>query len=127
MTYEEFKLAFKNFLETFIFSAEKSRHEGLLALENDLLKHEDEYNARDIFWYGMRFAVDGIDDNLTDRILSNIIEQENSGYKKTLMQIKKEAILSIQRGDNPRITIALLNSYTDLHLDDPIMKVIDGR
>jgi flagellar motor component MotA len=95
---------------------EKARREGLLALEDEL--DREKIAARDILEYGLNFVVDGTDGELIERILSNIIEQEKNKWQKTLMLIKKEAVLSIYSGLNPRMLLARLNSYTDLSLND---------
>jgi flagellar motor component MotA len=100
--------------------SEKARREGLLALEEkfDRKKIED----RDIFEYGIRFVIDGTDQGLIDRILSNIINQEKDENTRTLKTIQKEAVLRIQDGMNPRQLFALLNSYTDISLREDELK-----
>jgi flagellar motor component MotA len=97
-------------------SAEKARREGLLALEEELDK--EKIDSRDIFDYGLRFVVDGTDGSLINEILSNIVNQEKDEQLRTLMNIQKRAVLSIQAGDNPRITYALLNSLVDVPLNE---------
>ena len=96
--------------------AEKARREGLLALEDEL--DQEKIRTRDIFEYGLRFVIDGTDREIIDEILSNIINQERDEEIRILMNIQKRAVLSIQAGDNPRITYALLNSFTDIPLED---------
>ena len=92
-----------------------------MALEEEV--DSDKYNRRDIFEYGSRFIVDGIDAETIRDILSNIVKQEEDKYARLLMEIKKEAVLSIQAGDNPRIIMSRLNSFTDIALtDDPIIQ-----
>jgi len=101
--------------------AEKVRREGLLAIEDDI--DSDKLNQRDILEYGLRFIVDGTDVEIVKSILPNIINQEEDKYARQLMEIKKEAVLSIQAGDNPWISICRLNSFTDIDLiDDPVIK-----
>ena len=97
-------------------SAEKARREGLLALEDELDKKK--IDGRDIFEYGLVFVVDGTDGSLINEILSNIVNQEKDEQLRTLMNIQKKAVLSIQAGDNPRITYALLNSLVDIPLNE---------
>jgi len=96
--------------------ANKARREGLLALEEGLEKEKIE--GRDIFDYGLRFVIDGTDASYIDEILSNIVDQEKDEQLRTLMNIQKRAVLSIQAGDNPRITYALLNSLADIPLNE---------
>jgi flagellar motor component MotA len=100
--------------------SEKARREGLLALEKSI--DEKKVPNRDIFEYGMRFVVDGTEPSDIDKILSNIVKQEKDERRLLLKTIQKEAVLSIQKGDNPRITFLLMNSYTDIPLDDPMFK-----
>jgi flagellar motor component MotA len=100
--------------------SEKARREGLLALEEET--DEERINDRDVFEYGMRFVIDGTDQEVVDKILSNIINQEKDESMRTLKTIQKEAVLRIQSGENPRLLGALLNSYTDISLRDDELK-----
>jgi flagellar motor component MotA len=78
---------------------------------------------RDVLEYSIRFIVDGFDSKFLEKVLSNIIRQEEDKYTRLLMEIKKEAALQLQEGLNPRCFFVLLNSYTDIPLnDDPIGK-----
>ena len=97
-------------------SAKKARREGLLALEEVLEKEKIE--GRDIFDYGLRFVIDGTEASYIDEILSNIINQEKDEQLRTLMIIQKRAVLSIQAADNLRPLYPLLNSFTDIPLNE---------
>jgi len=113
----------KNFyviLERAMSTSEAARREGLLALEESIDK--DKAANRDIFDYGMLFVVDGVDYSFIDKILSNIIKQEKDENELLLKTIQKEAVLTIQKGENPRILISILNSYTNIPLNDPVFK-----
>jgi len=124
MTFDEYKNEFYTILKRAINFAEKARREGLLALDKAI--DSERADNRDIFEYGMRFIIDGTDRELVDKILSNIVDQEKDEFSKALKNIQKEAVLSIQNGDNPRILMAILNSYTDISLSDPeFKKVLD--
>jgi flagellar motor component MotA len=101
--------------------SQRARKEGLLVLE-ELIDFE-KVNQRDILEYGIRFVVDGTDGSILDRLLSLIIEQEEDKYIRRLMEIKKEAVLQLQAGLNPRTIAYLLNAFTDIKLtDDPIIQ-----
>jgi len=105
---------------------EIARREGLLSLEDkleDMLADGD----RDIFKYGIRFVVDGIDGAYIDRILTNLVNQEKDEDKRVLKTIQKEAALLIQEGCNVNLMMAMLNSYTDISLaeNEAILKTID--
>jgi flagellar motor component MotA len=97
-----------------------ARREGLLYLEERL--DLEKVDSRDIFEYGMRFAVDGTEEGLIDKILSNIVNQEKDEELKLLKTMQKEAVLSLQRGDNSYILFAIMTSYTDITRSDPEMK-----
>ena len=97
-----------------------SRREGLLQLEESL--DLEKVDSRDIFEYGMRFVVDGTRHKLIDKILSNIVNQEKDEELKLLKTMQKEAVLSLQRGDQTFILLAILNSYTDLTRNDTEMR-----
>ena len=119
---EEYKRNLYAVIERALTTSIMAHREGLLALENSL--DSDKVANRDIFDYGLRFAVDGTDTEFTDKILSNLIKQEKDEYQITLKTIQKEAVLAIQEGLNPRMLAYLLNSYTDIPLSDPAFKRI---
>jgi flagellar motor component MotA len=71
----------------------------------------------------MRFVIDGVDYGLIEEILTNIIKQEKDEDMIRLKNIQKDAVLMIQAGTNPRLLCALLNSHTDITLqEDEIQK-----
>ncbi|MDR0689477.1 MAG: hypothetical protein LBG08_04320 [Spirochaetaceae bacterium] len=101
-----------------------ARKKGLLILENCL--NDEKTNNRDIFEYGLRFVVDGIDGEFLNNLLSNIIDQEKDEYTRLFKLIQKEAVLRIQDGSHARIIVYCLNSYTDLSLDkDPAIECLE--
>jgi flagellar motor component MotA len=116
MTHDEFVNHYYNIARHALECTKKARREGLLALEEviDLEK----INSRDIFEYGLQFVVDGTDCEIIDKILINIINQEKDEDMRTLKMMQKDAVLAIQEGMNPRIMYALLNSYTNLSLNE---------
>ena len=116
MNRSEFMEKYFTIVEKALKSSYKSRREGLLALEGELGK--DRIDARDIFDYGLRFVIDVTDRDLIDEILSNIINQEKDEQLHTLMTIQKKAVLYIQEGINTKLLYALLNSYTDIPLNE---------
>jgi len=91
--------------------SEKARREGLLALEDDI--DEGKERRRDVFEYGMRFMVDGTDAHVIDDILSNLIALERDEKTRRLKQMQKEAVLSIQCGENMRILLLKQISFVD--------------
>jgi flagellar motor component MotA len=125
MTRDEFIAEYYKVSARATYLSKKARSEGLLAIEDEI--DSDRENQRDILEYGFRFMVDGTDASIIRDLLENVIRQEEDKYARRLMELKKEAVLSIQTGENPRITAFKLNSLTDLALmDDPIIrKIID--
>jgi len=124
MTHEEFVKNYNEIVERALKFNEKARREGLLSLEDDV--DMEKINDRDIFEYGMRLAIDGTDLQTIDGILSNIINQEKDEYIRILKNIQKEAVLSLQAGDNPRILYLQMNSLSDIKFkDDKMRKFLD--
>ncbi|MDR3020249.1 MAG: hypothetical protein LBU66_05025 [Treponema sp.] len=116
MTREDFFKAYSEIVNTALSFAERARREGLLTLDDDIDRKKEE--ERDIFHFGLRFVVDGTDQEIINKILTNIIEQEKDGYSLMLKKIQKEAVLCIQNGFNPRLMYYLLNSYTDISIKE---------
>ena len=125
MNQTEFVEQYQNIVKKALECSNKARREGLLSLEDSLLDHE-KADARDIFEYGLRFVVDGVDSEIINGILSNIIRHEKDEYMRILKNIQQEAVLSIQAGENPRLMFAKLNSFTDISLnEDKMYKLLD--
>jgi len=105
---------------------EIARREGLLSLE-DKLEDMPADGDRDIFKYGIRFVVDGIDSSYINKIMTNLVNQEKDEEKRVLKTIQKEAVLLIQEGCNVNLMMATLNSYTDISLaeNETLLKSID--
>jgi len=125
MTHEEFLIEYYIIAERALKFSEKARKEGLLALEEDF--DQERINDRNIFDYGIRFVVDGIDREVIEKILSNLIEQEENENIRKLKNLEKEAVLMIQDGTNTRILFAILNSYTNLPLKEDKLNLTYGR
>ena len=122
-TKKEQKEFTKNFCDIFrraMFLCAKAQSEGLLSLED--VWNEEKSDNRDILEYGLRLVIDGTEDSIINKILSNIINQEQDEQKHTLKTIQKEAVLAIQSRYHPRVFAFLLNSYTDIPLSDPEFK-----
>jgi flagellar motor component MotA len=122
MNRNEFIEMYTNIVQRAFDLAEKARKEGLLALEDEVISEKAE--KRDIFEYGLGFVIDGTDYEIVERILSNIITQEKDEQMNILKNIQKEAVLAIQVGMNPRLLYCLLNSYTDITIEDDGFKKI---
>jgi len=101
--------------KSLVFS-KKARHEGLLSLEEELGNLKDEMS--DILKFGLRLVIDGTDNDIIAKIISNIVNREKNEYLYLLKLAKKETVLMIQQGINPRTLALVLNSYTDIPLND---------
>jgi hypothetical protein len=97
------------FIQRALALSEKSRMEGLLALESEL--NEKAIAACDVFEYGLPFVIDGEEASFIDEILGNIIARENDPVKRNLSMAKKTALLSIQCGDSRRRTLLKILSF----------------
>ena len=124
MNRTEFIESFLLILQKALDCSNKARREGLLALEEGL--DTEKVDERDIFEYGLRFVVDGTDAEIIEKVLSNIVAQEKDEDLRLLKTIQEEAVLGIQSGLNPRILFSVLNSYTDIPLNDERMKEMEN-
>jgi len=101
-----------NIFKTANAYSEKSRREGFLSLEENLenLENLDE-NILSVFKHGLKLALDGVDSQIIDKILSNIIEREKNKKALRIKKIQKEAVLGIHAGCNTRILTMKLLSF----------------
>ena len=126
MTHDEFIAEYGKLAPRIIELYTTSKKIGLLALEEIL--DGEKAKQRDIMEYSIRFIVNGMDTKILEKILSNIVQQEDDKYARLLMEIKKEAALSLQYGLSLYSLYPLLNSYTDIPIeDDPIAKFYVGK
>ena len=116
MDRNEFVTQYTAFAKRALALAQKARRESLLGLTNDL--DEAKIAERDIFEYGMRFAVDGTDGDLIAKILWNIVSQEKDEYTRIFKTIQMEAVFGIQAGSNPKMLYSVMNSLTDIPLKE---------
>lgn len=112
MNSEDFVKEYHEIAERALKLAEKARREGFLVI--DELIDEDKYDQRDVMELGLRLVVDGLDSAFVDKVLTNIINLETDNEIKVLKTIKKEAVLSLQAGNHPRLMAVLLNSYVNI-------------
>jgi flagellar motor component MotA len=104
MTHDEFITEYKDIVIRALAFSEKGRREGLLALEDEF--DQEKSDNRDIFQYGLRFVIDGVDKEFIEKVLSNIINQEQDEDMRILKNIQKEAVLMVQEGINSRLLYA---------------------
>ena len=116
MNKDAFIESYLDFLPLALNLAAKARKESLLGLDKDI--DQEKADNRDIFHYGLRFAVDGISEAIINTILSNIIEQDTNEYSRRFKTMQKETVLWLQAGVNPEILHYVLNSYTDIPIKD---------
>jgi tetratricopeptide (TPR) repeat protein len=108
----EFIQNFRSLLKDIVYRSQKARREGFLSLEEDL--NREKVKKFDVFEYGLCFILDGVDKEIVNNILSNIINQESDEYTHKLKNIQKEAVLMIQAGMDTKLICETLNSYIDL-------------
>jgi flagellar motor component MotA len=119
MTQKEFESVYISFVIKAKQLSEDSRKNGLLSLEDSI--DPVAYAQRDIFEVGLRLVIDGSDKDFIDKVLTNLVCHNTNLWDNLLAEIKKQAVLSIARGDNQHILVMLLNSYVSIP-DDPITK-----
>jgi flagellar motor component MotA len=123
MTHDEFVNEYTEVAWLALRLSMKARREGLLALEEELENIDDEWK---LLLVGLRLVVDGTDEKIVDKILSNKIKQEKDEYTAKLKTIQKEAVLMIQEGLNPRLLYYVLNSYTGIPFkEDEVFKKLE--
>ena len=74
--------------------ANRAKAKGLVPLDDEL--DPGMIRRRDVFEYGMYFAVLGVDAKIIDNILSRIIARETDEKARLLMGMKKDAVRLIQ-------------------------------
>ena len=116
MNDKEFDTKYNSIMEKAFFYSETTRCEGLLAAEEFI--EEKKCLQRDIFEYGMRLVLDGTESRIVDKVLTNIINLETDNDERKLKNIQKEAVLSIQNGDNPYILMLILSSFVNIEIGD---------
>jgi flagellar motor component MotA len=104
---------------TYLFY-KKAYREGLLSLEDMI--DEEKYLKRDIFEYGMRLVIDGIDTSIINQILTNIVELEIEKDKKTLKTMQKEVVLAFKNGWYNRLVLLLINSHVNIDIEEIFIK-----
>jgi flagellar motor component MotA len=116
----DFVKEYNAIVERALLFVEKATSDGILALED--LIDEEKYIQRDIFEYGVTLVLDGIEPEIIDHILTNIIELEADKDKTLLKKIQKEAVLAISAGTNSRMVLMLLNSYVNIDVENTMKK-----
>lgn len=114
-------------IDLLVQSSEKARREGLLALEDDIGEYE-----YPLLKAGMQLVVDGTDPEIIEKLLSIRMLSGNRRGKEFVEQlIIYTGLLSIQSGDNPRITMekcfALLGDDSDQLRARYIAETVEGR
>jgi flagellar motor component MotA len=110
MTRKNFKDECRMLIVKAMSICEKSRREGLMSLVDELDDVKDMINERDVFYYGIALAADGLDRSILEKILNNLVNQERDDKKRKLKIMQKEAVMSIKNGDNSRILSMILFS-----------------
>jgi Leucine-rich repeat (LRR) protein len=109
VSYRSFCNHYYMIAETVILFSEIARREGLLALDDCI----DPFSG-DFLYCGLRLVVDGTDYEIIQHIMTTIIEREHDFYRKKLMEIAMDGVLSIQSGYNTRYLVFKLTSLVDI-------------
>jgi flagellar motor component MotA len=123
MTNEEFEKEYNSIFEKAMSMSDKSRREGLIALEECI--DESKLYQRDIMEVGLRMVCDGVAAETLNEILSDIISLEEDKEKKILKTIQKDAVMYVQAGCNPGILAIKLNSHVNIGIEKAI-KILIG-
>ena len=124
ISYRSFCNSYYRLTETILRLLEKERHNGILALEDDLDSFDDRF-----FLTGMKLVIDGTDSEYIRRILQTRLEREHDFYRKKLMEVAMEGILCIQDRKSKFYTAFLLDSLVNIKnkpLEDACAKYIIG-
>ncbi|MDR0502741.1 MAG: hypothetical protein LBH16_05405 [Treponema sp.] len=78
-----------------------TRRNDLSSLMNKI--NRDRKNFRDVFEYGLLLCSGGIETVQLEKILLNLISQEQDKEEKLLKKIQKEAVMHIQKGLHPKL------------------------
>jgi flagellar motor component MotA len=116
----DFAREYDALVERSLLLVEKATNEGLLSIEEMI--NQEKFIQRDIFEYGLQLVCDGVDYEIIDHILSNIVELEADKDKKLLKKVQKEAALAICVGTNQRMFLMLLNSYVNIDVENTMKR-----
>jgi len=125
MTEKEFETEYNKIFEKAMAMSEKSRREGLLALDEFI--DEKLLRQRDIMELGFRLTCDGTDLTVIDNILTNIINQETDKEKKLLKNVQKNAVLMIHQGYNKGIFALSLASNVKIGFDNAMKVYLEAN
>jgi len=106
-----------------VIALHKAWHKGFPALEaeRDLAL----FAREDVLECGLAFVIDGEEPECIAQLLDLLIEREHDPWKKRLARAKKEAVLSIQAGNNPWLMREMLLAYFDKHVRELVDRVIN--
>jgi Leucine-rich repeat (LRR) protein/flagellar motor component MotA len=107
------------FIKRVMAISELSRREGLLALEEHL--DQGGIATFDVFEYGLPFVIDNRPPEQIEKILSILVERVGDPIQKNLALAKKDAVLSINAGYNPRVIAMTLCAYFDESITKEVM------
>lgn len=125
MEQSEFIIEAVKVIDRAVIMSEKVRKEGLLAIEDDI--DREKLVQRDIFELGMCLLVDGHDYNTVDKILTLIMGHTSEHDIFRIKSMQKDAVLSIQAGDNISILYLLLTSRLNNQELGEVLKISPSK
>lgn len=122
---EEQKNEFASMGKRLVELSVRSRREGILALEDGLeeIKTEIPTKGGYLLFILIRLMVDGNEDFVISDIADNCAAASGeNAFDEFLFKMVKEGVLSIQRGDNPRVLEMRLLSYAGFDCEEDFCK-----
>ncbi|MDR2583667.1 MAG: DUF4116 domain-containing protein [Fibromonadaceae bacterium] len=117
-TVEAFKKEYERIHFRICFAAMMCRREGLLSIEKFIDKEKDPNG--DPLEFALQMVVDGMENAKIEEYLDFWIGANSSGhceyYNKILFSVIKTGILSLQSGENPRMTDIFIKSIIPMEL-----------
>lgn len=128
LTEEEKALAYKISKEI-LKLANISRRKGILALDDEIAGIPEIIEGKFGIYLKnlLTYLVDGCDENIISEIGENlIVYSELSEGEEVLFEIILSGVLSIQKGENPRVLARRLASYFGIDEFEESVKLIEG-
>ena len=117
----------ENVLFHLLYLSEKSRREGLLALEDDLWMLGKTFPKRELFSRGLQWIIDGTEPERVRNFLLIFVDKSESNIDKCINYAIAKGIISIQEGDNPRMLNEIIQVILELECsEDELEKGIEA-
>ena len=105
------------------YKFKKERKPGVNALFECL--DSEGLKLRDIYEFGMKLYIEGVETNNINSVLSNMISIEQDETARRFKVIQKEAVLSIAEGINSLLLLQVLFSFLTDDEQDEVKKLLN--